>query len=167
MPIQLRQLFASIIIYCQPANLKELWKKYVDDLIEDFIFKGDSKDLAIAKILMFLENYLIQNELSLSNYSNELPELNNDLFDKDQQNTLIVNKQDYNQDNIKKTLNNFDKLNIDQRNIFNTVIDAINEVSNKKLIFVDGPGGTEKTFLYNMILAYARSTSGLNRIAIA
>ena len=36
MPYQLRQLFASIIIYCQPANLKELWDDYVDDLIDDF-----------------------------------------------------------------------------------------------------------------------------------
>ena len=41
MPYQLRQLFASIIIYCQPANLKELWDKYVDYLIEDYLKKED------------------------------------------------------------------------------------------------------------------------------
>jgi len=166
MPYQLRQLFASIIVYCQPANLKELWDKYVDNLIEDYLKKEISRDQAILKTLVFIENYLIQNGLNLSDISG-LPSLDYSLLEEDQQNTLISDEQNYNQDKITETLNNLDNLNADQRTIFETIIKAIKKEIDQKLFFVDGPGGTGKTYLYNMILAYVRSTSGLNGIAIA
>ena len=165
MPYQLRQLFASIIVYCQPANLKDLWNKYVDSLIEDYINKKMSRELAIQKTLVFIKNYLIQNGLDLSDYP-ELPPLN---FEEGQEHTLISDEQNYNQDDINETLNNLDNLNIDQKAIFKTIIKAINGEIEQKLFFVDGPGGTGKTYLYNMILAHVRSSSesGLNGIAIA
>src|ERR1043165_2102708 len=103
MPYQLRQLFASIIIYCQPANLKDLWDNYLDNLIEDFIFQGDSRELAITKLLVFLEKYLIQNELSLLDYP-ELPNPDYSLLDESQQNSLIADEQNYDQGEIDQTL---------------------------------------------------------------
>ena len=166
MPSQLRQLFASIMIYCQPANLKVLWDNYLDDLIEDFIFQDDSRELAITKLLVFLEKYLIQNGLSLLDYP-ELPNPDYSLLDESQQNSLIADEQNYDQGEIDQTLTNLTNLNSDQQKIFDTVMDAINGTIDQKLFFVDGPGGTGKTFLYNMILAHIRSSSGLNGIAIA
>ena len=59
MPSQLRQLFVSMLVYCQPANIKALWDKFVDALIEDFVRNGDSKDLGITKTLVYIKNYLI------------------------------------------------------------------------------------------------------------
>ena len=116
--------------------------------------------------MVFIKKYLIQNRLNLSNFP-ELPVLNPSLLDEDQENSLIADEQNYDQIEIDQTLNNLTNLNSDQQNIFDTVIDAINEIIKQKLFFVDGPEGTEKTFLYNMILAYIRSLSGLNGIAIA
>ena len=99
MPSQLRHLFAFLLVYCQPVNVKELWEKYLDDLIEDFIFEKDTKDLAIAKTLVFIEKYLIQNGLNLSNFP-ELPVLNPSLLDEDQENSLIADEQNYDQEEI-------------------------------------------------------------------
>ncbi|PKK61479.1 hypothetical protein RhiirC2_635616, partial [Rhizophagus irregularis] len=44
----------------------------------------------------------------------------------------------------------------EQYAIYNTVIQAV-EQNSSEYLFVDGPGGTGKTFLYNTILAKVRS----------
>lgn len=52
-------------------------------------------------------------------------------------------------------------LNGDQRAVFDAVITAIynsNEGDQEsRLFFVDGPGGTGKSFLYNVLLTYVQS----------
>ena len=49
-------------------------------------------------------------------------------------------------------------LNSDQRNVFGAVMAVINDPEPySKVFFVDGPGGTGKTFLYNTLLAQVRS----------
>lgn len=37
MPNSLRQLFCTILVHCGPINPKELFFKFEDDMIEDFI----------------------------------------------------------------------------------------------------------------------------------
>jgi PIF1-like helicase len=51
-------------------------------------------------------------------------------------------------------------MNTDQKKIFDDVIEAI-ENDNGKVFFIDGPGGTEKTFVYNTLLSYVRSTGNI------
>ena len=36
MPYSLRRLFATLLVYCNPGNPKDLWKKYEDSMSEDF-----------------------------------------------------------------------------------------------------------------------------------
>jgi len=52
-------------------------------------------------------------------------------------------------------LQNIPLLNKDQYAIYNAVMLAIENVS--ECFFVDGPGGTGKTFLYNTLLVSVRS----------
>ena len=48
--------------------------------------------------------------------------------------------------------------NEDQQIVYETIMDAVtNPLSNKRHYFIDGPGGTGKTFLYKTILAKIRS----------
>ena len=54
-----------------------------------------------------------------------------------------------------------------KKKIFDQIKKAIKDDLEQTLIFVDGPGGTGKTFLYNLILAYIRSIENGNEIAIA
>lgn len=36
MPYSLRYLFATLLVYCNPANPKELWQKFESSMAEDF-----------------------------------------------------------------------------------------------------------------------------------
>ena len=94
--------------------------------------------------------------MTLSNFP-ELPVPDYTLLEEDQQYTLIADEQNYDQDEIEQTLQYLDKLNSDQKLIFDTIIKAINNEIDQNIFFVDGPGGTGKTYLYNIILTYVRS----------
>ena len=52
--------------------------------------------------------------------------------------------------------NNIPLLNKDQHAIYNAIMQAV-EHNSSQCFFIDGPGGTGKTFLYNTILAKVRS----------
>ena len=70
----------------------------------------------------------------------------------------------YNQTEMKDLLSKKNLLNDGQKKIYDTIINAVNQKSNQKIFFIDGPGGYGKTFLFNMILAEIRLQ---NKIAIA
>ena len=53
-----------------------------------------------------------------------------------------------------------DQLNKDQRNAYEQILNAIMSNSSTSF-FVDGPWGTEKTFLYRALLAKIKSTGGI------
>jgi hypothetical protein len=167
MPSQLRHLFAFILVYYKPVNVKELWDKYVEDLIEDYAKTESNRELNITKALIVIEKYLIQNRMALSDIKG-LPDPNYALLeDENFQNTIVSEELNYDQGELHETLQNQDKLNADQKIIFDIIIKALNGEIDDFLFFIDGPGGTGKTFLYNVILAYIRSIEGLNGIAIA
>ncbi len=58
MPKQLRQLFATILVYCQPTQPELLFNKYKGDMIEDF--QGDENAVlhALDKILQTMSSSL-------------------------------------------------------------------------------------------------------------
>jgi hypothetical protein len=64
---------------------------------------------------------------------------------------------------VDEEINFLDKLNHDQRVAYNTIMGVI-ERKESMIFFVDGPGGTGKTFLYCTLLANLRK---LGHIAIA
>jgi hypothetical protein len=57
-------------------------------------------------------------------------------------------------------------LNHDQKVIFEEVIAAVEKRSNQILFYIDGPGGSGKTYLNNTLLTYARS-QGHKSLAVA
>ncbi|XP_044587812.1 uncharacterized protein LOC123267312 [Cotesia glomerata] len=63
-----------------------------------------------------------------------------------------------------KTLNEFN-FTSPQRNVYEKILESVNE-NQGKLFFIDAPGGTEKTFLLNLLLAKVRS-SGKIALAVA
>ena len=64
---------------------------------------------------------------------------------------------------VDEEINFLDKLNHDQRVAYNTIMGVI-EHKESMIFFVDGPGGTGKTFLYRTLLTNLRK---LGHIAIA
>ncbi len=181
MPSKLRQLFASILLFCNPKeNFKPeiLLEKYIMDLSEDYYFQKinevgpinvDINDhnwkIIRTKTLANIEKYLLPYGKTLADFNIIRPDYslieNENEF---QQQTLIREEINYDQDEMKTFLTKKNLLNDGQKEIYNTIIDAVNEKSNQKIFFIDGPGGYGKTFLFNMMLAEIRLQ---NQIAIA
>jgi len=61
---------------------------------------------------------------------------------------------------------NYQALNHEQTVIFEEIITAVEKRSNQILFYIDGPGGSGKTYLNNTLLTYARS-HGHKALAVA
>ncbi len=107
-----------------------------------------------------LENYLHLNRKLLKDFPNmPLPSANIDYNTQDLD-RLIREERSYNTIQLKRELDqNVPLLNEDQRAIYDTVIQAIQ--NRLRCFFVNGPGGIRKTFLYNTLLANVRSNSDI------
>src|SRR6266542_6547920 len=170
MPSNLPQLFASILLFYNPEeNFKSeiLLEKYIMDLSEDYYFQKINEVRSInvdindynwkiirTKTLANIEKYLLPYRKTLADFNitrsdYTLIENENEF----QQQTLIREESNYDQDEMKTLLTKKNLLNDGQKEIYNTVINAVNNKSNQKIFFVDGPGGYGKTFLFNMMLA--------------
>ena len=177
MPSQLRQLFASILLFCDPREfnayklLYDHWKSLDEDyyhqqkrLRQDQQLSDNDIDIIVAKTLIAIEKYLLPYEKSLSDYS--IPSPDYSLVENAKKNDLITQESNYNSDELEELLAKESLLNVDQNNIYNTIINALDNETEQKLFFVDGPGGYGKTFLFNMILAKVSSEYGI-AIAVA
>ncbi len=176
MPSQLRQLFASILLFCDPkeVNAKKLLNTYLGDLDDDYenqqIVLKKTKDLSdndyaiiVRKTLAGIEKFLIPHNKTLEDFS--LPRPDYSLLEENfNQTNLIMEELNYNSNELQDLLAKEDQLNADQKTIFDTIIKAFYKQIDQNVFFVDGPGGYGKTFLFNMILAKVRSD---NKIAIA
>ena len=72
---------------------------------------------------------------------------------------VIQDELDYSEaDQVTITEKNISLINTDQLAIFNCIIAALNQPDiEQRAFFIDGPGGTGKTFLYYTLLAKIRS----------
>jgi hypothetical protein len=167
---QLRHLFAMILLYCQPTTPETLWNNHKLALCEDILYQhcqftqnvqyNNINNTIEHKALNQLNNYLLSNGKSLKDFPNmdlllkNMADVNDDDDNLDQ---LIQEERSYNVTQLESILqNNIPLLNTEQHAIYSTIIQAI-EHNSSECFFIDGPGGTGKTFLYNTLLAKVRS----------
>lgn len=167
MPESLRYLFAILLVYCEPMNPSELWDKYEAHLVADYSYRmGNSRNCAMnntvrSSALDELNKYLEQMGKQISEFN----------FGVGLEKTAFCNRitrEIHNEINIEVMRTDLDlveKLNGDQRVVFNTILDSVNSLCGQ-CYFVDGPGGTGKTFLYGCLLATIRSRGDV-AIAVA
>ncbi|XP_002449443.2 uncharacterized protein LOC8071841 [Sorghum bicolor] len=161
MPCALRRLFATILVFCEDTDIRGLWAKHKDALGEDFSRDNDNTFIVEQMVLRDIRDMLHSMGKDIRDYG--LPPISDegpssvDMMREvtDEQNIPI--DQDH--------LDIFDSLNKEQREGFDEIIQHV--FANKsQVFFVDGPGGTGKTFLYKALLARVRSR-GLIAIATA
>ncbi|POM57596.1 Helitron helicase-like protein [Phytophthora palmivora] len=172
MPSALRQLLGIILVYSLPHHASALWDRFKKDLKE--IQERDAQNnfdrdedvswrMAEYKCLMWLADYLISNGKTLSMYG--LPDLDletySDVSDEvarqsaDPMDIVAQEVAAYEPDDLERTTTLADQMNENQKDIFDQVIKAVNHpVGGQKLFFVEGPGGTGKSFLLEQILAH-------------
>ncbi|XP_045454816.1 uncharacterized protein LOC123664266 [Melitaea cinxia] len=168
-PLQLRELFVVILLFCQPSEPLKLWNIFKDDLCEDIRhrIRQQNQDITLPynediynEGLIQIENKLLQlNDKSLSDFG--LPS-----SVRTESNAAETMTHRYDTNNLTAFVNeNLPKLVPDQRHAFETIVDSVIH-DKRKVFFLDAPGGTGKTFLANLILAKIRQ-SGKIAIAVA
>lgn len=160
---QLRELFSIILVYSSPASPTSLWADFSKDLSEDITYKwerlypGPPDESIIRNVALRLIECLVL-EMSKTLVNVGLPNVNVEVLD--QYPRLLLNTGDDLSDQCHISCAILDerlpKLNGDQRVFFDHVTRLLElnprQDSNQILAFLDGPGGTGKTFLLNTVI---------------
>jgi hypothetical protein len=151
-------------MFCEVTNPRQLWDAHWESLSDDIeamtrCEHADptvtlSKDALKDRALYEIDQVLMCNGHHLEDFptlpkSNYIPSVHGG-------NQLVEEKLAYDQHSLTTDVNNAeDRLNGDQRNAYETIL---NVVTNKegKLFFVYGNGGTGKTFVWTTLLSRLR-----------
>lgn len=144
MPAQMRMTFAFILVFCHPENSLELWNDFKSSLAEDFSRRLCPVDAERAT-LQDINSILQSHGMSVIQYG--LPDPGPTIH-------------------IESTLNMIEEsteavrlihlLNHLQRVAFDAIVSSVDHVGLPNVFFLDGPGGSGKTFLYNTLMAFLR-----------
>ena len=165
----LRQLFASLLLFCTPSFPNRLWTQFRDFIWDDLTHRIQTKyhidhpsqDQVYNLGLYLLDAILKSLGKSLSNFR-PMPEpvFNWDLHTG---NALITEQLDYNRKHESNTAATMvPQLNPKQQLAYNQILSTV--VSNSGgIFFLSGPGGTGKTFIYHVL---CHTLCGMGHIVI-
>ena len=186
MPKQIRHLFVSLL-YNNPEipNALTLWEMFREDMSEDYRFQ---RARSVGARLIPFEEGDFQNSLhDINDQFGELSDYtkNNESYDLPMptmerlhvlpENAAVASELAYDVDEQKHIVEtSLSLMNEDQRAAFGRILqkcetnirlqEQAEGSEENKIFFVDAPGGTGKTFLFNAVLAAVRSK---RKIAIA
>lgn len=151
-PRQMRELFVTILGNCQPSNPCELWEDFKSDLSEDFVHRH-------TLTARLAEQYALKeiNDLILHNYGLSLTSFGFSLVENLPDIEVVNHADPY--DELLLAEQAYDSLNSDQRLIFDTIVNEVREFGpnvcrdRPRVYFIDAPGGTGKTFVFNSIVS--------------
>nr|CAD2193082.1 unnamed protein product [Meloidogyne enterolobii] len=161
MPWKLRELFALILVHCNPAKPEELWALFKDALSEDFA-KNLRIELAYRKAYIDIVKRILEAGKSIADFPTmkKLDGINQlDDLDFDQVNSIEE------QFNVAEELDlgrrSYELLNDEQREIVDEILTRISNPDGKMAFyFLSGPGGSGKTFVLCTIVHLIR---GMNK----
>ncbi|KAL6143230.1 hypothetical protein ACLB2K_053925 [Fragaria x ananassa] len=160
MPSALRRLFVTILVYSQPTGVRRLWDEFHPFMAEDYSNSRGMDDSSVRnRVIKHLNRMLEQFDKSIRDF--DLPEMTTEQEDGLRVPSCIEDEHSINVP--QEDIDAIGRLNNDQMMAFNTILDAVVR-RESALFFVDGPGGTGKTYLYRALLAKLRS---MNHIVLA
>ena len=162
---QLRQLFVVILIFCEPVQPGVLWDRFCLELSDDFTHSlqqnhsdlGARERLAKNSALLHIQSLLRQHGKQLSDFQGmPVPYDCNNLRT---HNVLLLEEQTFDIEQQQALAFQMERsLNSSQRVAYDRVMSAV-QTNTSAVFFLDGPGGSGKTYLYNTILAQLRGAS--------
>ncbi|WVZ69849.1 hypothetical protein U9M48_018572 [Paspalum notatum var. saurae] len=155
-----QEVVPTILAFCECANARALYDKYFDPMVEDYHRDTESRTMVEQMLLRDLFYHLTSMGKEIRDYG--LPQL---------EESVEISSRDYYRELNEELKIGFDEedlkivdsLNAGQRMGFDEIMDHVVH-ARPRVFFVDGPGGTGKTYLYRALLAKVRSEG---RIAIA
>ena len=161
---QLRHLFTTILLFCSPSEPHLLWDQYrmsiCDDLHHRLVIMGlshPSDDDVYDYGLFLLDKLLGDAGRTLSDWPS-MPRPIQDWHIREQQtNPLIAEQMAYHRDTeLAAFTTKHPLLNAEQAHAYQAIINRI-EHGDGGMFFINGPGGTGKTFVYKVICHKVRS----------
>jgi hypothetical protein len=158
---QLRFLFVTILAFGvlgEPRMLRDKYKEHICDDCKATLQRRSIVELSFEQIeswaLHSLQDALAKFSKTLEDFGLPAPSI---AFDRLETNRLLEMEHDYNVEVLQaEVAMAIESLNNGQRAAYNGVIDAY-AAHHAKVIFIDGPGGTGKTYTENLILNDVRS----------
>ncbi|AQK64979.1 hypothetical protein ZEAMMB73_Zm00001d013986 [Zea mays] len=159
MSAALRRLFATILVYCEPSDVAVLWQNHLDVMSEDYQHRSQGKTHVEQMVLIDIRNMLQSMGKDIKTFP--LPPII-DAYD----DAIGTAREVYEEESIEPAVGDValkDSLNEEQRAAYDKILSVV-DTDQGGLFFVDGPGGTGKTYLYRVLLATLRSQG---KIAVA
>ncbi|XP_020082250.1 uncharacterized protein LOC109705878 [Ananas comosus] len=163
-PFNLRQLFVTLVMYCEVGDPKKLWDDYWELMSDDILYRLEEM-LGIRNLKMprqDLQNYVLfelellfnKNSSSLSQFKLPVP---SKILPEDMDNRLLREETEYDVDALRLEHSKlFSGLNEEQLTIYCAVVSSVYE-NKGGIFFVYGHGGTGKTYLWQTKIARLRS----------
>ena len=162
---QLRQAFATVLIWSHPSDPLEFWKRHGDVLCEDLMRRdgvNEPNDQIVNEVLFELQEHLSRNGFDMTSHFN-LPQPYIS-FVSHLPSQELREETEYNTDALVQMVNgNVSLLNTEQLQVYNAVLDSVSNARGP-MIALNAAGGTGKTFLLATLLAAVRAD---NKIALA
>lgn len=170
---QLRHLFAIILHHSSPADPKALWNDHMENLSDDCLRSLRRVDPDYIPAPGEVENYALSllSDILVSMNTNltdvGLDEVNQQLLStlSPARTPLNENRSVTQAESREKVQTMSALLNTEQRGVFDTLTSNI-EAGTALLTYLDGPGGTGKTFLLNCLLHFCNA-NGIQFVSIA
>ena len=145
LPNQLRLFYSTYLTGEQPATALDIWEKYKKHFCEGFHDNNEYRALQHISSILEAENF------TCTDFN--LPEPDVDLQfveTMDQCKRRLDNK-------LKQGVEMKANCNTDQLLILDQLLSSVVTYSDDKIFFIDGPGGTGKTYLYICLNAFFAS----------
>nr|XP_040251426.1 uncharacterized protein LOC120968594 [Aegilops tauschii subsp. strangulata] len=156
MPCSLRRLFATILVHCEPGDVRGLWDRHLDPMSDDYRRSRTSPIEVEQMVLLDIRGMLQSMGKDIVDFA--LPSID-DAFDPTEgeaREVIVESTVEFDVDDTKLA----SSLNFEQRAAYDEILAAV-ERGDGGVFFVDGPGGTGKTFLYRAMLAKVRSDGNI------
>lgn len=143
-PSQLRHLFVNMLIFCSPSYPQALWDNYKEHFAEDISYRTGNLERSIASAYEIINTIIDGRYALLDNIkrpSADPVRINDDeiwmedLIDHNQRGNTM-----------------YEMLNAEQKDAVDRILLATeDQLARARCFFVDGPGGSGKTFLYETL----------------
>uniref|UniRef100_K3ZCL8 ATP-dependent DNA helicase n=1 Tax=Setaria italica TaxID=4555 RepID=K3ZCL8_SETIT len=152
-------LFVTILVFCEPHDIRALWNNHIEAMSEDY--RRNCKNARMIEQMVLINIRDMLQSMGKDIRSFPLPEIDEQNDTKDNTPREITEESNIEVDPEDMELPKH--LNDEQKAAYNEILTAVDR-DGGGLFFVDGPGGTGKTFLYRALLATVR---GQGKIALA
>ena len=146
---QLIAFFGSLLEFCRPGNPLALWEQFKNELMHHILHTSKlSLEVAESFVLEKLKDQLNRSGSDLKQFN--LPEPN--IVQPNTTPRIILSETNFDREILlKQARENVDKMNLEQKDFFQSVLESVNRESGF-LFCLNAPGGTGKSFILNALL---------------